>query len=309
LITVVPEGQVAWGIQLPVQAQSTLFAAPWERQAGGDEIAAVAEAADRAGAFTVAVCDHIAIPRDRAEAMSTTWYDTVATLSFIAARTQNVRLLSHVYVAAYRHPLHTANAFATLDTLSKGRVILGVGTGHVEDEFAALGVDFHRRGALLNEAIDAVRAAWENEFVPGIDVGVAPRPVQQPRPPIWVGGSSDAALKRAAERGDGWLPQGTPLSQMPDAVRFIREHRAKTIGDQPIDIGGLSFWLYVGEPPELHVKGKVASGSPDEVAGALRPFVDAGVNHLQVRFPSRDASELCDQLEAFGATVAPLLQP
>ena len=112
----------------------------------------------------------------------------------------------------------TAKAFATLDALSGGRVILGVGAGHLEAEFAALGVDFGRRGALLDEAIDAGRRRVPRR-VPGArrarpgrcaTSASGPRPVQQPRPPIWVGGSTTAALRRAAERGDGWLPQGVP---------------------------------------------------------------------------------------------------
>ncbi|HAM01778.1 MAG TPA: LLM class F420-dependent oxidoreductase, partial [Acidimicrobiaceae bacterium] len=99
------------------------------------------------------VCDHTAIPRRLADAMSTTWYDTVATLGWLAGITSRVRLLSHVYVAALRHPLRAAKEFATLDALSGGRLIVGVGTGHVTEEFALAGVDFARRGALLDEAI------------------------------------------------------------------------------------------------------------------------------------------------------------
>ena len=96
--------------------------------------------------------------------MSTEWWDTIATLAYLAAVTERVRLLSHVYVLPYRHPLAVAKAWATLDRLSGGRAILGVGTGHVEGEFEALGVSFADRGRLLDEAIDAVRAALTEEF-------------------------------------------------------------------------------------------------------------------------------------------------
>ncbi len=133
---------LAYGIQLPIQAQSTAFVEPWELEAGRDELAAIARACDDAGFAYVAVCDHVAIPREKAAAMNTTWFDTVATLGWLAAVTTRTRLLSHVYVAAYRHPLATAKAFATIDALSGGRAILGVGTGHVEAEFALLGVPF-----------------------------------------------------------------------------------------------------------------------------------------------------------------------
>src|SRR5207244_2722919 len=138
-----------------------------------------------------------------------------ATLSYLAAVTERVRLLSHVYVLPYRHPLLVAKAWATLDALSGGRAVLGVGVGHVEDEFAALGVPFAERGRLLDEGIDAVRAALADEC------GARPRPVQDALP-IWVGGSSRPAMRRAAERGDGWLPQGPPEGGMEAGIDFVR---------------------------------------------------------------------------------------
>ncbi len=155
--------------------------------------------------------------------MSTTWFNPVATLGFLAAVTTNTRLLTNIYVAPFRHPLDTAKAFATLDTLSNGRVILGVGAGHVPGEFEALGVPFAERGRLLNEAIDGVKESWAAEFVG--DVGLKPRPVQQPRPPIWVGGSKPPALRRVAERADGWIPQGTPRADMPEQIAYVLAHR------------------------------------------------------------------------------------
>ena len=161
---IIPAGQVVWGLQLPIQSQSTRYVQPWEAAAGPDELALVAQAADDAGAFYVAVCDHVAVPRPADEAMSSTWYDTVATLGWLAGITERVRLLSHVYVPAYRHPLATAKAFSTLDVVSGGRIVMGVGAGHVKGEFELLGLPFEQRGALLDEAIDALRAAFAEDY-------------------------------------------------------------------------------------------------------------------------------------------------
>ena len=136
------DAAVQFGIQLPIQSQSTIYAQPWEADAGVEELVDIAQACDRAGFMYVAVCDHVAIPSEKAPAMSATWWDTIATLGYLAAVTQHVRLLSHVYVLPYRHPLVSAKQWMTLDTLSGGRAILGVGAGHVEGEFEALGVDF-----------------------------------------------------------------------------------------------------------------------------------------------------------------------
>jgi probable F420-dependent oxidoreductase len=300
-----------FGLQLPVQSQSTIFVQPWERGAGAAELVQVAQACEAAGFDYVAVCDHVAIPTAQAEAMSTEWWDTIATLSYLAAVTERVRLLSHVYVLAYRHPLVVAKAWATLDALSGGRAILGAGVGHVEGEFAALAVSYADRGRLLDEAIDAVRAAFDDEFAShkgeawSFDgVGARPRPAQA-RLPIWVGGSSKPAMRRAAERGDGWLPQGPPEGGMAAGIEFVREHRAATIGDAPIVIGALSGALYLGDPPpEL---GRCVRGPADKIAAYLRTYRDLGVDQVQVGFVSRSADELCDQIAGFAAEIAPLV--
>ena len=313
-VRIVPEGRLVYGMQLPIQAQSTVFAAPWERDAGPAELLRIAQTCDRNGFFYVAACDHACVPRERAAAMGTTWYDTVATLGYLAAATRHVRLMSHVYILPYRHPVLSAKAFATIDALSGGRVILGVGAGHLEGEFATLGVDFKRRGKLLDEAIDLVKQAFLEEYPvhdgptwPVREVGIAPRPVQRPRPPIWVGGSTPAALKRAAERGDGWLPQGTPRAELPQAIATIREHRRKKLGDDvPIEIGTMSEWLYVGTP-SFDVGANARTGTAEEIAAHLRGLKDIGVHHFGVRFRARSCDELIDQIDAFGGGVAPLL--
>jgi probable F420-dependent oxidoreductase len=317
-VRIVPEGRLVYGMQLPIQAQSTIFVDEWERDAGPQELARIAEKADQTGFFYLAVCDHVAIPRRLASGMGTTWYDTVATLGFLAGITTRVRLMSHVWVAAFRHPLLSAKAFSTLDHLSQGRVIVGVGAGHVPEEFASLGVDFHQRGRLLDEAIDALKEGLTHEF-PSFsgptwkvdDVGVGPRPVQQPRPPLWVGGSSPAAIRRAAQRGDGWLPQGTPRAQMPEQIALLVDHRRRALGEEaaaadPADIGAICELLYVGTP-SWDVGGRVIQGPPEKLAEAIGAFGTMGVNHVQIRFKVRSCDELLDQMERFGADVAPLL--
>lgn len=312
-VQIVPPGQLVYGLQLPVVAQSTTFAAAWEGSAGTDDILRVAQACDRSGFFYVAVCDHVCVPRSHAGAMSTVWYDVIATLGFLAAATRHVRLLSYVYVAPYRHPLMAAKAFATVDALSGGRVIVGVGAGHLQGEFAMLGVEFSQRGRLLDEAIDAIAVALTDEYPVHAgptwriqDVGLRPRPVQQPRPPIWVGGSTPAALRRAAERGDGWLPQGVPQMGMERAIEYVRQHRASVRGDAPIEIGMNSPWLYVGHPP-FDCGPNALTGGGQELAATLRQRKKLGVSHMGVRFRSRSCSELVEQIEAFGRDVAPHL--
>jgi probable F420-dependent oxidoreductase len=311
--TIVPDGELVYGMQLQVQAKSKTFAEDWEADAGAAELAAIVRKADETGFFYVAVCDHLAVAKPLDAHMGSTWYDTVATLGWIAGITRRVRILSHVYVMSYRHPLQTAKSFMTLDELSGGRAILGVGAGHLEGEFALLGLDYAGRGAVTDAAIDVVREAFTHEY-PDIrttywghlhDGGMAPRPRQAPLP-IWVGGSSKAALRRAAERGDGWLPQGTPRADMPAQIAYLLEHRRATRGDEPIDLGTITELLHVGTP-RWDVGDATLAGSPDSIAARLNEFGAMGVSHLQIRFRNRSLAELLDQMDAFHRDVAPHL--
>ncbi|MEU2821663.1 LLM class F420-dependent oxidoreductase [Streptomyces bacillaris] len=300
-------------MQLPIQSQSALYAEPWEASATPADLARIARAADRSGFAYIASCDHIAIPRRLAEGMRTVWYDPVATLSYLAGITERVLLLSHVAVVGLRHPLITAKQYATLDHLSGGRVILGVGAGHVREEFEAVGADFDERGPVLDETIDALRAALGPEEYPEFagerfsfgGLGQLPRPAQE-RVPVWVGGSSPAAVRRAAVRGDGWLPQGDPRDRLPAQIARVRALRVEAGVEEPIVIGAIAEPLYVGEPGWA-VGRRTLAGKPEELAASLREYAAMGVHQIQVRFRSRSVAELTDQMAAFGADVAPHL--
>jgi probable F420-dependent oxidoreductase len=310
MASILPQGRLVVGMQLPIQSQSTIYAEAWEADAGAAELAAVARAADGAGFFYVAVCDHVAIPADKAPAMGTEWWDTVATLGWLAGITERVHLLSHVYVPAYRHPLQVAKSFATLDVVSGGRVVMGVGAGHVEGEFEVLGVPFADRGPLLDESIDALRAAFAEDYPtlpgprwPAADLGQHPRSVQEDGPPIWVGGSSPAAMRRAAERGDGWLPQGPVTAE---SVARIAELRAAAGNTGPFDLGALIGPTYVGDP-DWDLGGPALTGSPGKLAHVLGKLGALGVGQVQIRLRSRSVDELVDQIGRFGAEVLPEL--
>ena len=165
----------------------------------------------------------------------------------------------------------------------------------------------------MDESIDAIAAALVDEFPelpgprwPASDLGIAPRPVQRPRPPIWVGGSSRPALRRAAARGDGWLPQTAKRSELKTQVAELLALRQQLRDGAPIAIGALPGTFHVGQPSWELPRGTV-SGSPDKIAEDLSEVVAIGVSHLQLRFPSRSVEEMCDQMAAFGEGVGPLL--
>ncbi|MFE1228434.1 TIGR03619 family F420-dependent LLM class oxidoreductase [Streptomyces sp. NPDC059442] len=304
---------VSYGMQLPVQSQSTLYAEAWEAGAGPGDLVEIARAADRGGFDYIASCDHVAIPRRLAGPMGTVWYDPVATLSYLAAATERVRLLSHVAIVGLRHPLVSAKAYATLDHLSGGRLVLGVGAGHVEEEFDAVGADFTGRGRVLDETIDALKSALGPEEYPEFsgerfafkDLGQRPRPAQE-RVPVWVGGSSPAAVRRAAVRGDGWLPQGDPRDRLPAQIAKLLRLRAEAGVEAPITVGAIVEPLYVGEAG-WEVGRRTLTGKAEDIAASLRAYGEMGVHQIQVRFRSRSRTELVDQMAAFAAEVAPHL--
>src|SRR4051812_2190271 len=313
MVRIVPDGQVGVGMQLPIQSQSTIYAEPWEADAGATELAEIARAADRLGFFYVGVCDHVAIPRSQAGAMSTIWYDTMTTLGFLAGITEQVRLLSHVAIPAYRHPLVNAKAVMTLDKLSNGRAIYGVGAGHVEAEFETFGVPFAERGKVLDESLDIIELSLREEFVTWRgerfdidDMGRQPGPVQTPRPPIWVGGWKGPALRRVVERGDGWLPQGVGRAETRAKIEEITRLREAT-GKEPLELGCLTEPLYIGEP-EFDVGKRTMTGKAVQLGESLREWADMGCAHLQVRFRSRSLAELIDQMEAFATEAMPALK-
>ena len=222
-----------FGLSLPVIQQVPGKTAEWERSAGGAEILAIARAADRFGYRYVTCSDHVVVAASYAATMGATWYEPAATLGFVAGVTERIELLVHVAVLAYRHPLVTAKTYATLDRLSGGRVILGVGSGHAKPEFRALGAPYEKRGRFTDEAIGAIRSAWrddvasyDGELVKFRDVIVSPRPARDGGPPIWVGGNSKAALRRAAMLGDGWIPWQLTAEDFAIAVAAGEKMRA-----------------------------------------------------------------------------------
>jgi probable F420-dependent oxidoreductase len=240
---VVAAGMLRFGTALPGVQQIPGRGRAWERELAGADLLAVAQAAEAAGFAWVSCSDHVAVPASRTEAMGAVWYDAGSTLAFVAGATSRLGLLSHVVVLPYRHPLVVAKQYGTLDRLSGGRVILGVGSGHLKPEFRSLGADFERRGQVTDEYLQAIDAAWTHDVasfagatVAFRDVAVAPRPVQRPRPPIWVGGNSRAAVRRAARLADGWIPWEIDAQALAAAAAWARDERARAGRQTPLEV-------------------------------------------------------------------------
>lgn len=283
-----------FGLALPVVQQVPGHAAAWESGAGGAEILQLARAAERFGFDAVGCSDHVLVVASRRGAMGATWYEPAATLGFIAGATERIGLLTHVLVLPYRHPLAAAKTYATLDRLSRGRVILGVGSGHAKPEFRILGAPFEKRGRFTDEAIAAMRAAWsgevatfEGELVGFRDVVLSPRPFRDGGPPIWVGGNGSRALARAARLGDGWIPWRLSPDDFRDAVaagRRMREEAGRS---------GAFHWI-----APLHVDADATAGV---VEAAIAAWSEAGATGFHVGVRSPTAGAALERLEWFAA--------
>jgi len=169
--------------------------------------------AETLGYHLMMTSDHIAITPDVQSRYPAPFYEPLSTLGWLAGVTRTIEIGTTVIIVPYRNPLETARVLANVDQLSGGRLIFGVGVGWAQQEFEVLGAPFHRRGAMTNEYLEAIKVLWtedcasyEGRFVMFKDVTTTPRPVRQPHPPIWVGGASDAAMRRTVRYGQGWHP-------------------------------------------------------------------------------------------------------
>ena len=197
---------------------------PWESEAAVEDLVRVAVAADEAGLDFLTCAEHVAIPVTEAAGRGLTYWDPLATLAFLAAHTTRIRLATSVLVLGYHHPLEIAKRYGTLDRLSGGRLVLGVGVGSLAAEFGLLGAPFDGRGeraddaiAALRESMSTTRPRYSCGFYNYSGLAVEPCAVQ-PRVPIWVGGRTARSLRRAVRLGDGWMPYGLSTAALADML-------------------------------------------------------------------------------------------
>jgi probable F420-dependent oxidoreductase len=267
----------------------------------GAAIAEMAAAAEAAGFDAVYVTDHPAADDQWLAGGGHHALEPMVGLAFAAAATTTVRLQTHVYVAAYRNPFLAAKGVATLDALSGGRVILGVAAGYLRPEFGALGVDFDERNELLDECIEVMKRVWtedgvefEGRHFTSRSVTMRPRPASTPHPPIWIGGNSARAMRRAVELGQGWTPFPNPavaaratktpaittMDELAPRLDAAREY-AKSVGrTEPLDVCFAPFHL------------------DDDAAG----YESLGVTWLAVQFDGVGSrAEWIDRMRAYAA--------
>ena len=299
-----------------------------------EAIAELARRGEALGFGLIGVSDHIVIPkviRSRYPYSESGEYggsgeclDQLSVLGFLAGQTSTARLLTSIMVVPYRSPVVTAKMLASIDVLSRGRLVLGCGVGWMKEEFEALGAPpYEMRGAVGNEYIRAFKELWtsdspsfEGKYVRFSDVTFEPKPVQEPHPPIWIGGESPQALRRAAKLGDGWYPLGTnpayPVGtpdQLSTSLDRLRRY-AEDAGRDPaaIDLAYSAAW-YDDPQARMTPRGErpYFSGTPEQVAGDIRAFERLGVRHLMLGFQRETLDEALERMERFMSDVRPLV--
>jgi probable F420-dependent oxidoreductase len=271
---------------------------------GIDDAHALVELAGRAeelGLDSVWVHDHVFNVGHVADRIGgRPYHEPLALLSFVAARTARIRLGTSVIVLPYHNPIRLAKTAATLDVLSRGRLILGVGVGAIEPEMRAMGNAFAERGAFSDEAIAVMRELWSQED-PSFDgkysrfsgMKFSPKPVQRPSIPVVIGGVSRAAIRRAARLGDGWQPLGLSPEALAEAIAALREE-ARALGRDIADIP-VSIALGIGPPG---ARRRHALGTePAEVARNAQAYADLGVDTLIISANTSDPAQARRTLE------------
>ena len=290
-----------FGVATPVTSMHPRRQVTWERDAGPDDLKRIAIAADELGYYWLTCAEHVGIPTEVAKIRGARYYDALSTLSYFAAVTSQIKLFTTVIVLGYHHPLAVAKRYGTLDKLSNGRLVLGVGVGSLREEFDLLGAEFDNRGAVYTDALKALRAAlgqhqpkYEGEFYTFDDFIIDPHAVQE-RVPIWLGGRTALSLRRALTSGQGWDPFGLTTEQAAELIGRARSWPEWTSRTEPFGIS-LTF------EPALDI---TQPGQIDVMIDNLGRLQAAGATVYNAIFRSESVDHYLEQLALFQVVVAP----
>ena len=273
-----------------------------------------ARAADERGVASLWVSDHVVFPRTATgnypggrfpHPPDKPYLEPVIALTATAMCTTRARLGASVFILGHRHPVVMAKMLTSIDALSQGRLIVGVGVGWWKEELEILGAPFHRRGRQGDEALAVFKTLWtqdnprfEGEFFRFSNLGFAPKPVQKPHPPIWVGGDSPGAFRRVATLGDGWHATSKTPEQFQEALGRLRA--AADAAGRPFESIALS--LRFGLTEELIAKG------PQAIVDTLAAYKRLGLSHVLLEFRRDDLGRMLEILDLVTSTVRPAIE-
>lgn len=294
-----------FGLVLPNYAR-------WFDADGAREVAAAAE---RLGYHGLYVNDHVVIPRDQVEVYGNAFLDPFVALGFLAAITERVRLGTTVIVVPYRNPLVQAKLIAGLDVLSKGRITLGAGSGHIPEESAALGAPYAERGAMTDEYLKVMRTLWTEDeasfhgrWVDFERMCPLTRPLQSPLP-VWIGGKGPRVLRRVVALGQGWHPTRLSPDELAGELARLGDMARAAGRTEPITVAmrwALHLVARTEDAAPVRHRGEIQRPrrTPDETAALVERYAAVGVDELVVDLPPGRAA-LLPQMEWFAREVMP----
>lgn len=294
-----------FGLITPIVTRHPAHDNAWTEDAGPAELSQIALAADRLGYHHLTCSEHVAVPVAAAATRGTRYYDPLATFGFLAAQTTRLRFVTHVLVLGYHHPLAIAKRYGTLDRLSNGRLVLGVGVGTLAEEFALLGAEFSNRGAVYEDALGALRAAFgrrEPSYAGShfrFDGMIVDPCGVQPHVPIWLGGRTLRSLRRALTFGDGWDPFGLDLPALRDVLTRAQALPAWGERSTPFELV-LPFDQRL-DPTEATQRAQLAE--------RLEAYRALGATVVNLRFAHHSLAQCLEQLDAFAAEIMPHFTP
>jgi len=283
---------VRLGIVTPVLTLMPHAHAAWERDAGWDDVVAIARAADRLGYDHLTCSEHVAVPVEAASTRGGRYFDPLATLGYLAAVTDRIRLATYVLVLGYHHPLEIAKRYGTLDVVCGGRLILGVGVGSLEEEFGLLCAAFADRGERADDSLRALRSAWGRARPSyrgphfAFDGVVVEPHATRTDVAMWVGGRTARSLRRALELGGGWAPFGLTPDEVAVMLQAHTQAQVRADGADPFDVV-----LQPAAPLD-------PVGKPDEAVAAIAALRSAGATMATLRFRHHSPAHYIEQLEA-----------
>ena len=257
--------------------------------------------------------DHIAVNKQFSNPYGSI-YESLITLAYVAAKTERVKLGTSIIVLPMRNPILFAKQTATLDQLSDGRLILGLGAGWMEDEFATLGSNFHDRGKMMDEQIQLLRNLWthsepkfDGNFFKFNEIAFSPKSDLENGPPIWIGGTSHAALRRVERLGDGWHPVGLSPKQLAQGKQkldsLMKQKRRISLSVRvPVKISASANTTYSLSSGE---QAYMIGGARDAVVREIGMFKQTGLDHLICYFGNEKYDEVASQASLFGREVIP----
>jgi probable F420-dependent oxidoreductase len=284
----------------------------------------LAQKAEMLGFDSIWISDHVVLPTKYQGRFSEILYDPFVLLASIAATTKKILLGTSVLILPYRNPIVVAKMVSTIDVLSDGRVIFGAGPGWMEEEFDVLGIPFNERGKRADEYINIFKEVWEKDepqfegvFYSFSKIKFYPKPVQKPHPPIWVGGISKKAIRRAVALGNGWHPVWLSPDQMEKKIYYltkVAEENGRNLDNFVLSIRNRLRILRTSEEENIDLskfRGKHTfsfHGTKEEIINRIKQFKDIGVAHIIFDLDVVNNEEMFNTIEGFSKDIMPLFR-